>query len=630
MRSGRRKLAIVVLGHALATVVLSPLAAQSPIGMDVRLNEPTDGFHNEAQVVALANGSWRAVWVERVVPDQILQPYPEWLVSRSIGPAGDFGPLQRLVQGWIPVRGLSSLFLTPVDSQHYRAFFGKGGNQWGITVDDAGHWIQSFHRSDIGGLLGIARRGEGQWTAIGASEGPCFWEVLDSDGTPILGPRSVQRGVNGNACPWGFAATPEGNGAIVWDVSANPIRTKSDVRARFFDSAGGLGPDFLVNRRPGRAVLPKVALLSGGREAWVAYEDNGPHPSRTLGDMYVQRVSFAGEQIGPEIPVAVGGHSTRGRQVPEIASDRYGNFVVAWSQISLGEAICGFTGRLYRANGRPVGPEFAFSADASQCGDGGHIAFADNGTFAAVWDLIVADFPPTRVDTYFARFSASPGDELCLVRGGHLLCDTGRTGGPPEIDHEVTGDPAATVLLGDVDGDGRADPCELLGNRLRCDLDHRGAPFEWERTVDAAEGTLLLGDVDGDGKADPCVWRAGSWSCQTASGELHEVFGLAGDVPLLGDLGGNHRADLCVWRQGTFLCDTAHDGGAHPLAIRFGLPGDTPLLGDFDGDGRADPCILRGQRLLCDTRHDGGQAAGELLIDVQAGDLPLFGNLDGL
>jgi hypothetical protein len=337
-------------------------------------------------------------------------------------------------------------------------------------------------------------------------------------------------------------------------------------------------------------------------------------------------VSFSGERVGSEIRVAVDRDRKAVRFAPQIVADHFGNFLVAWTQISFGDEICGIVGRLYRSDGRPVGPEFAFSANHIQCGYDVHPAFAENGTFGAVWD----QFPPDQVNTFFARFSASPADEPCLARGGRLLCDTGRTGGLAEVDQAVTEDAAAAVLMGDVDGDGRADPCEFAGTRLRCDLDHRGAPFEWEQTVDGSGGTVLLGDVNGDGKADPCVWREGSLSCQIATGEFHEQFGAVGDVPLLGDLDGDRRGDLCVRRSGQFLCDTAHDGGSPERTIAFGRAADAPLLGDFDGDGRADPCVFRARRLLCDTKHDGGVAEGQLVLAVQAGDRPLLANLDGL
>jgi hypothetical protein len=86
---------------------------------------------------------------------------------------------------------------------------------------------------------------------------------------------------------------------------------------------------------------------------------------------------------------------------------------------------------LYRADGRPAGKPFPFSTNPDQCGSNQQVAFADNGTFAAIWNVSP---DATKADIYFARFSASPADEPCLARAGHLLCDTGRTGGLPEID----------------------------------------------------------------------------------------------------------------------------------------------------------------------------------------------------
>ncbi|MFL6262377.1 MAG: FG-GAP repeat domain-containing protein [Thermoanaerobaculia bacterium] len=458
--------------------------------------------------------------------------------------------------------------------------------------------------------------------------GPSFWEVLDTHGNQVLGPRTIDQGTKPSVCGYGFAATFDGVGAVVWSEVANPDRKTGDVRARFFTATGELGPELQVNPRPGTSICPEVAMLPGGREAWVLYRDaESFFPPST--DLHVQRVTFSGQRVGPEITVSAGPDAAR--ESFKIASDRSGNFIVAWSQLAFPPDYCGIAGRLYRADGRPIGEPFAFATVPYLCGMFHQVAFADNGTLAAIWQV-----SPNggEGDIYFARFSASPADEPCLVRAGHLLCDTGRTGGLPEIDLAVSTDPAAPLLMGDVDGDGRADPCVVEGNRLRCDLDHRGAPFEWERDFPplVPDGTdiPLLGDVDGDGKADLCLWRPGALRCRTPSGLFQERFGEAGDVPLLGDVDGDGRADLCVRRGNQFLCDTAHDGGGAELKITFGLPTDLPFLGDFDGDGRADPCLLRGRLLLCDTKHNGGIAEGKLILATQPGDRLLLGNLDGL
>src|SRR5262245_27852558 len=102
--SGRLKIDSIALGAAIVLSV-SLCRAQSPIGPDLRVNELTDGLHESAQLVPLGAGSWRAVWLETVPPDDIFQPYPEWLTSRSIGRLGELGPVQRLAQGWVPARG---------------------------------------------------------------------------------------------------------------------------------------------------------------------------------------------------------------------------------------------------------------------------------------------------------------------------------------------------------------------------------------------------------------------------------------------------------------------------------------------------------------------------------------------
>jgi hypothetical protein len=606
--------------------------AQSPIGPDVRVNQvvPGLGDHSDGRLAPLSDGSWRTVWIESPSPLLAEPPYTEYLMSRGIDARGALGPVQQFAQGEVVDTEIGELFLAPASALHFALFFGQSGTRGvlrGRVFDSSGYRVEGFSRSDIGGFWSIAPRQGGLWTALGASAIPLFWEVVDAGGNQVGGPVAITPELQPVTCGYGFAATFEGGGAVTWSVDADPTLHTGDVRARFFTATGELGPEFQVNPRPGTAICPEVAMLPGGREAWILYRDSASFfPPRD--GLHLQRVTFAGQRIGREITVSTGPDTAR--LAWKIAADRFGNFVVVWSQIAFSPGYCGVAGRLYRPDGRPVGKTFPFATVPYQCGDDPWVAFADNGTLAALWTV----FPGfAKQDLQFARFSASPADEPCLARGGHLLCDTGRTGGAPEIDLEVSADPAAVLLMGDVDGDGRADPCVVDGRHLRCDLDHRGAPLEWEGDFppgDDGTGTPLLGDVDGDGKADLCLWRQGTLRCRTGSGPWKESFGRAGDIPLLGDVDGDGRADLCVRRGNRFLCDTAHDGGSPEVTIAFGLPADVPLLGDFDGDGRADPCLLRGNQLLCDTKHNGGLGEGQLTLAVRPGDRPLLANLDGL
>jgi hypothetical protein len=113
---------------------------------------------------------------------------------------------------------------------------------------------------------------------------------------------------------------------------------------------------------------------------------------------------------------------------------------------------------------------------------------------------------------------------------------------------------AATVpgLLGDVDGDGLADSCVFRSGRFSCRIFQPrpgryvyaefdlGKPFR-----SLGGGTPLLGDLDGDGRADPCLYGHGRLVCGffPATGGLPTrtqawSFGVEGDVPVIGDADG--------------------------------------------------------------------------------------------
>jgi hypothetical protein len=259
------------------------------------------------------------------------------------------------------------------------------------------------------------------------------------------------------------------------------------------------------------------------------------------------------------------------------------------------------------------------------------VAFAPNGTFIVTWDGQTLSTPDSEIDIHARRFSASPGEEPCAVAGARVLCDTGRTGGLPEMSLTFGGRPGEVTLLADADGDGREDACAWYNGRFRCDLDHEGPPSEWSVLFGLTGDTPLFGDVDGDGRAEPCVRRKRRLLCDTAHdggrAETTIVLGRGTETPLLGDLDGDGKDDLCLVEQGQWTCLTR---AGTRTSFAFGAPGEPATLGDLDGDGRAEPCVLRSGRLLCDTAHDGGSAEAWLDLELPAGARPILGNIDGL
>ena len=116
----------------------------------------------------------------------------------------------------------------------------------------------------------------------------------------------------------------------------------------------------------------------------------------------------------------------------------------------------------------------------------------------------------------------------------------------------IFGSGKGTGLLGDFDGDGLADSCMYQAGRFFCQRydTHEGryvqATFDLrQERARLGGGTPLLGDLDGDGRADPCLYNHGLLVCGIVpltggrpTRTLEESFGVAGDVPVLGDVDG--------------------------------------------------------------------------------------------
>jgi MYXO-CTERM domain-containing protein len=105
----------------------------------------------------------------------------------------------------------------------------------------------------------------------------------------------------------------------------------------------------------------------------------------------------------------------------------------------------------------------------------------------------------------------------------------------------------ATIQLGDVNGDGKADVCARASDRWHCWLsDGNGFPtaIDGPTAVSDASGwnkpqydsTLQLGDIDGDGRADLCGRAGAGWWCWPSSGTGFSATQIVG--PALSDSSG--------------------------------------------------------------------------------------------
>lgn len=166
-----------------------------------------------------------------------------------------------------------------------------------------------------------------------------------------------------------------------------------------------------------------------------------------------------------------------------------------------------------------------------------------------------------------------------------------------------------TFQLADVNADGKADVCMLLGTGVECYLSS-GAAFptrlagtSWPGGVAWAPDpdSVRFGDVNGDGRSDVCGSDAQhGFSCWRSTGAAFVA--IPGALPArlpkrtlaLTDVNGDQKADVCVTQSSTGISCWLSSGAGFPTQIEGPRPAawvpETLGYVDLNGDGKTDVC----------------------------------------
>jgi hypothetical protein len=241
-----------------------------------------------------------------------------------------------------------------------------------------------------------------------------------------------------------------------------------------------------------------------------------------------------------------------------------------------------------------------------------------------------------------ADFNGDGRDDLCARAAKGFLCFPSGGAGfgdavmGPAISNEAGWDAIeryATIRMGDVDGDGKADVCGRDATGVRCWLSN-GSGFDSEIAGPAWAddngwndamyySTIRLTDVDGDERADLCARAADGYRCHLSQGD---AFGDVSAGPewrtdkgwgdddnystiRLGDLDGDRDLDVCARANAGIVCARWEGSEFGPTFTGPELNDDkgwgepeyfrTFRLADIDGDNKADLCARAGAGFGC-------------------------------
>ena len=197
------------------------------------------------------------------------------------------------------------------------------------------------------------------------------------------------------------AATSLSNGdfVVAWNNFANPDGT---IVARRIDRGGApVGAEFQVSQLPGQTHFPTVASWPGGFVVvWRQEVASGT-------DIVGRRFNVAGQALGAQFRANSGDGNLH---YPSVAMADSGAYVVTWQDPDADGSFYGVEGRLFTAEGTPVGNEFVVNVFSIGQQVFPKVASDAQGNFVVTWNLLA-----NNSEIFARRFDASGaprGDEF--------------------------------------------------------------------------------------------------------------------------------------------------------------------------------------------------------------------------
>jgi hypothetical protein len=215
--------------------------------------------------------------------------------------------------------------------------------------------------------------------ALDGSQWGVFARQFASDGTPKGAEFQVNTYTTNNQMQPSVAVDPSGDFVVVWQ-SYGQTGPGWRVFGQRFNSAGvAQGSEFQINDSASNADFPSAGMDTAG-DFVVAWRDNVGYNPTTV---FARRYDNAGNSEGS--PFQVNATTTWFQDVPAVAVDSSGGFVVTWPDYRADGEGFGIEARLYDSSGNARGAQFQVNTYTPYGQIFPSVAYAAGDGFIVTW-----------------------------------------------------------------------------------------------------------------------------------------------------------------------------------------------------------------------------------------------------
>jgi hypothetical protein len=185
-----------------------------------------------------------------------------------------------------------------------------------------------------------------------------------------------------------LAMNPDGSFVTTWSAFGLDGSDWGIFGRRFANTGAALGAAFAVNTYTTLAQDRSRVALTGGGAFTVVWQSDG-QDGDGMG-VFGRRYDAAGAPLGPELAIST--HAPDDQQIPDVAADGTGGFIVAWESWNQDGSLAGVYARSFDATGAATDPaEFLVNTPTTNNQRSPAIASDTDGRFVVAWHGFPSD-----------------------------------------------------------------------------------------------------------------------------------------------------------------------------------------------------------------------------------------------